>query len=219
MNFIVVGSGRVGAELAYRLFKKNHKVTVIDSDPIEFKNLSPDFRGRTIEGEVLNEDVLRRAGIEGADGLAAVTIYDSLNAVVAHVAREVYHLKNVVARNYDPHYRPLQEAFDLQIVGSSSWGAQRIEELLHQTEAHTIFSAGNGEVGLYEFVIPDFWDGRSTGELMSVAGVVLAAITRSGGALIPDGSFPLREGDVLLVSGTPEGIHSLWARLYQSQEA
>jgi trk system potassium uptake protein TrkA len=219
MNFIVVGCGRVGAELAHRLFKKGHKVTIIDTDHSAFSNLSPDFRGRTVEGEVLNEDVLRRAGIEEADGLAAVTVSDSLNAVVAYIAREVYHLQNVVARNYDPQYRPLQEAFELQIVGSSSWGAQRIEELLHQTETHTIFSAGNGEVALYEFVIPPLWDGRTNGELMTGEGFVLAALTRSGKATLPDGDYILRQGDVVLVSGTAQGIQTLWSRLYQKQEA
>ena len=50
MNYIVVGSGRLGATLAYQLFLNQHKVTVIDLDGAAFANLPPDFRGRTIEG-------------------------------------------------------------------------------------------------------------------------------------------------------------------------
>jgi len=62
-----------------------------------------------VEGDVLNQDVLRRAGIKQADALAAVTNNDSLNAVVAHMARTVYGMTNIVVRNYDPRRRPLHE--------------------------------------------------------------------------------------------------------------
>jgi len=99
---IVVGCGRVGAELAFRLYQRGHQVAVIDQVGSSFANLDPDYRGRTIEGEVLSQDVLTRAGIEEADGLTAVTNSDSVNAVVGHIAREVYSVATVVVRNYDP---------------------------------------------------------------------------------------------------------------------
>ena len=51
MNLIVVGCGRVGAELAYCLFKSGHQVVVVDSNKESFNRLDPDFRGRTLEGE------------------------------------------------------------------------------------------------------------------------------------------------------------------------
>lgn len=219
MNLIVVGCGRVGAELSLRLYKQGHRVTVIDPVSSSFNNLSPEFRGRTIEGDALDEDVLRRAGIVEADGLAAVTVSDSTNAVVAHIARSIFHVQNVVARNYDPKNRHLLEVFELQIVGSTSWGAQRIEELLNQTEIRMLFSAGNGEVGLYEFSIPHKWDGHSTGEVMAVGGVTLAAITRAGKASLPEDDYILHQGDIVLVSGTKQGVQTLWSRLYQKTEA
>jgi trk system potassium uptake protein TrkA len=40
MNIIVVGCGRVGAELAQRLSEKGHKVTVIDQTTAAFNNKS-----------------------------------------------------------------------------------------------------------------------------------------------------------------------------------
>jgi trk system potassium uptake protein TrkA len=58
MNFLVVGCGRVGAELAHRLFSSGHQVVVVDSDRNAFNRLHPDFRGRTLEGEGLAENVL-----------------------------------------------------------------------------------------------------------------------------------------------------------------
>ena len=62
MFIIVVGCGRVGAELAFRLYQRGHQVAVIDQVGSSFANLDPEYRGRTIEGEVLSQDVLTRAG-------------------------------------------------------------------------------------------------------------------------------------------------------------
>src|SRR5512146_2092813 len=179
MNFIIVGCGRVGAELSYRLFKAGHQIVVVDSNRDSFNRLHPDFRGRTLEGEGLAEEVLDRAGIKEAHGLAAVTNSDTLNAVVAHTARTIYGVPIVVARNYDPELRPLIEAFGLQTVSSTYWGAQRVEELLTNPAQKTVYSAGNGEVEVYELIIPAKWGGHSLGELLeSPTPVYPVAVTR-----------------------------------------
>lgn len=218
MKIIVVGCGRVGAELAYRLYQRGHHVTVIDEVAQAFGNLPPDFRGRTLEGEVLSEDVLRRAGIAQADGLAAVTNSDSINAVVAHVACEVYHLSNLVVRNYDPRRRSLHEAFGLQVISSASWGAQRMEELLYQTEIRTLLSAGNGEVEIYELAVPEAWQGRTLQDLLADCPCLAVALTRSGQATLPAGDARLEAGDLLLLSATMQGIEALRKRLAQPGE-
>jgi trk system potassium uptake protein TrkA len=216
MNVIVVGCGRVGAELAYRLYQRGYQVTVVDQVASAFDSLPPDFRGRMLEGEVLAQDVLHRAGIEQADALAAVTSSDSLNAVVAHVARTVYHVPNVVVRNYDPRWRPLYEAFGLQVVSPASWGAQRIEELLYPAHAHTVFSAGNGEVEIYEVAVPESWHSRSLHDLLTEGQCVAVALTRAGRAMLPSSGTRLEAGDVLHVSATLEGIEALQSRLNMS---
>lgn len=213
MKYIVVGCGRVGAELANRLNQQGHEVTVVDQSEDAFHNLSADFHGRTVEGEVLNQHVLRRAGIEEADGLAAVTTLDSLNAVVAHAAREVFHVPRVVARNYDPQRRALYEAFGLQVVGSSSWGAQRIEEMLYHPDVRTVFSAGNGEVEIYEVTVPAAWQGRHLAELVAGDEVRILAHTRGGRAQLPESDLVLQPGDLLHVSATLAGIQAVRARL------
>lgn len=218
MNFVVVGCGRVGAELAYNLFKKGHKVSVIDVSPAAFNNLPVDFRGRTVEGEGLEKEVLHRAGIEHADGLAAVTNSDSVNAVVAHVARTVYGIQNVVVRNYDPRQRPMLEAFGLQLVNSASWGAQRMEELLYHVEMRTVFSAGNGEVEVYEFAVPPEWNGRKLDEFLPEKDCVPVSLTRAGRALLPSRDTIILTGDVLNLSATLEGIRAVCQKLQGTRE-
>jgi len=220
MNFIVVGCGRVGAELSYRLFKSGHQIVVVDSNKEAFNRLPPEFRGRTLEGEGLAENVLERAGIREAQGLAAVTNSDTLNVVVAHTARTVYNVPTVVARNYDPNLRVVIEAFGLQTVSSTYWGAQRIEELLMNPHQKMVYSAGNGEVEVYEVLIPEAWNGHKLSELMeTLKDCFLVAITHAGHSYLPEITTPLQEGDVLTVSTTFEGISTLTERLAKKAEA
>ncbi len=214
MKLIVVGCGRVGAELCYHLFTRGHNVAVVDINKEAFNRLHPDFRGRTLEGEGLAEGVLDRAGIREANGLAAVTNSDTLNAVVAHAARTIYNVPNVVARNYDPNLRTVIEAFGLQSVGSTSWGAQRVEELLMNPSQRMVYSAGNGEVEVYEVQIPEEWDGRTLGELLDPLDQCYpVALSRAGRSSLPERDAKLQTGDMLDVSSTFEGIGALTERL------
>lgn len=220
MNFIIVGCGRVGAELCYHLFNSGHNVVVVDINKESFNRLHPDFRGRTLEGEGLAEGVLERAGIREADGLAAVTNSDTLNAVVAHAARTIYNVPNVVARNYDPNLRPIIEAFGLQTVGSTSWGAQRVEELMMNPTQRMVYSAGNGEVEVYEVRIPMEWNGRTLGELLQPLDECFpVALSRAGKSSLPDLQMDLQEGDLLNFSSTFEGMRAMMARLSGKAEA
>jgi len=220
MNFLVVGCGRVGAELSHRLFKSGHRVVVVDSDRAAFNRLHPDFRGRTLEGEGLAENVLERAGIKEADGLAAVTNSDTLNAAVAHTARTVFKVPIVIVRNYDPQMRPVIAAFGLQTVSSTSWGAQRVEELLTNPVQKMVYSAGNGEVNVYEIVVHERWKGITLGELLApLPQCYPVALTRAGTSLLPQASLRLEAADVLHVSSTADGVRQLMERLEKKAQA
>ena len=60
---------------------------------------------------------------------------------------------------------PLHEAMGLQMVSSTAWGAQRMEELLESGRMRPVLSAGNGEVEIYELAVPEAWRGRPLAEL------------------------------------------------------
>lgn len=215
MDLIVVGCGRLGAELAYRLFCKGHTVTVIDHVAAAFTNLSSEFRGRTLEGEVLNRDVLLRAGVETADGVAVVTNSDAINLVVGHAAKEIFQVPRVVVRNYDPRLRELHESFQLQIVSSATWGAQRLEDFLCTDLAVPILSLGHGEIEIYEIRVPKSWEGRSIQDVLSENDCTLIAVTRGGRALVPTADFQLEGSDLLHLSMTEECAAKLYKTIQE----
>ncbi len=102
MKVVVMGCGRVGARIASILDHNGHGVTVIDVDSRAFRRLPADFRGDTIIGTGIDEDVLRSAGIEEASAFIAVTNGDNRNIMAAQVARIVFEVPEVVCRIYDP---------------------------------------------------------------------------------------------------------------------
>jgi trk system potassium uptake protein TrkA len=102
MRVVVMGCGRVGARIAGILDHNGHAVAVIDTDSRAFRRLPAEFKGETIIGTGIDEDVLRAAGIEEATAFIAVSNGDNRNIMAAQVARLVFEVPEVVCRIYDP---------------------------------------------------------------------------------------------------------------------
>lgn len=102
MRFVIVGCGRVGAALAEAFDNSGHEVTIIDLSTRAFDRLSGEFKGQAIRGDGTDEDVLRRAGAEGADALLALTEGDNRNVMAAQVAMEKLSIERTLAKINDP---------------------------------------------------------------------------------------------------------------------
>jgi trk system potassium uptake protein TrkA len=102
MKAVIMGCGRVGARVAELLDRTGNHVAVIDTDSRAFRRLPANFGGETIIGTGIDEDVLRRAGIEDADAFIAVSNGDNRNIMAAQVARLIFNVPEVVCRIYDP---------------------------------------------------------------------------------------------------------------------
>jgi len=213
MRMIIVGCSQLGAALANYLYQKGHLVTVIDQDAAAFDSLSIDFQGRLIEGDVLTRGVLNRAEIEKADALAAVTRSDALNAVVAHVASTQYGVKHVVARNFDPRQRPLQDGFGVPVISSTGLGALWIEDLLLDEPLRPVFVDEKLSFSVYQLSVPPAWLGRPLEELMPPERITALSWTRQGKHLAIVTRRQLNTGELIYLSADAEEIEELRKRL------
>ena len=102
MNVIILGCGRVGSTLARLMFHDGHTVTVIDAVSESFRRLGNKFKGQRMVGNGIDEDVLKRAGIDKCDVFIAVTQGDNRNIMAAQIAHEIYRVPKVVTRINDP---------------------------------------------------------------------------------------------------------------------
>lgn len=102
MKFVIVGCGRVGAALAEAFDNGGHEVVVLDLSTKAFDRLSAEFKGQALRGDGTDEDVLRKAGAEGADVFLALTEGDNRNVMAAQVAVEKFAVGKAVAKINDP---------------------------------------------------------------------------------------------------------------------
>ncbi len=214
MKVIIVGCGRLGSELAHLLFSHGNDVALIDKNESAFEKLKPDFKGIMIEGDALNQEILKRAGIENADALAVVTSSDSINLVIGRIASKVYKIKNVVARNFEPNLSELFQIFGLEMISGTNWAASRLEEIILNEKFKLVFSVGNGEVDYYQVLVPEEFNGKTIADLDPLLGeIAVASLTRLGKSFIPQQQDLLETGDRLHVSATHHGIEALRLKL------
>ena len=102
MKTVIVGCGRVGAAVAEALDRAGHQVILIDRLTSAFDKLEDSFKGAAIRGDGTDEDVLRRAGAEGAELFFALTEGDNRNVMAAQLATEAFGVNQVVAKVNDP---------------------------------------------------------------------------------------------------------------------
>ncbi len=130
MRIVILGCGRVGAYLAKILVAEGHQVTVIDRNAEAFRRLGPNFEGNLVVGTGIDEDVLRRAGIEQADAFVAVTNGDNTNVMAAQVAREIFGVPRVIGRIYDPLREEIYRMLGVETICPTILGATKIKEAL-----------------------------------------------------------------------------------------
>jgi len=130
MRIVIMGCGRVGSQLAVQLSREGHEVSVVDMTQKSFQRLPEDFRGLTVIGTGIDEDVLRAAGIEGADAFVAVTEGDNRNIMAAQVAREIFGVPEVVARIYDAGREAIYRELGLDTICPTTVIQSLIQERL-----------------------------------------------------------------------------------------
>jgi trk/ktr system potassium uptake protein len=125
-----MGCGRVGARLAQMLSTAGHDVTILDVKGSAFSRLGADFSGTTMLGNGIDQEVLRRAGIERADAFVAATQGDNRNIMASQIAQHVFGVKRVVTRIYDPLRSDTFAELGLRAVSPTIIGANKFYEEL-----------------------------------------------------------------------------------------
>lgn len=130
MNVMIMGCGRVGARVAGMLDQMGHRVTVLDIDPSAFRRLPEGFGGIRAVGNGIDGPALERYGIRDADAFLATTQGDNRNYFASMLAREVYGVRRVLCRIYDPVREQIFREFGLETFSPTSIGAQIMVDML-----------------------------------------------------------------------------------------
>jgi len=206
MNILIAGCGKVGSRLADFLCEKGHDVSIVDNDRSRFELLSYEFSGFTIQGVPIDQDVLRQAGIEGCDAVAALTEDDNTNIMVCQIAREIFHVEKVVGRIYDPLRENIFSQLQIKTICPTNLTVSATYSLLtdHEQIKHMTFS---GNVLNFSVIpIPHRLLGMTTPHIMEELGnqEALIGILDKNNRMIMAGetSRKTQSGDRLLLSST-----------------
>lgn len=200
-NVIVVGCGRVGSQLANMLSNNGNNVCVIDRQISAFGNLGRNFNGATIHGLGFDEDVLRQAGIEECDVLAAVTERDNANLMAAEVASRLFDVPHVIARLSNPDHERAYMQLGLDYVCGTSLVAEEVFAKVVSGHGAHLDTFGDFEV--LRFSLDLSWTKKNTirvSELERDHDIRIICFERGDGSTssIPTSESVLYHGDLLL---------------------
>ena len=197
MKVIVMGCGRIGSQVSTLLDGQGHNVTVIDHDQNAEGRLPKNFRGKLVKGLGFDRSVLHDAGIEQADAFVAASQSDNANLVAARTARNIFHVPRVVARLYDPRRAEIYKRLGLTTISSTTWGAERIYQVLTHTDLDVWETFGRGDVSLVHLEATPQLAGRRVSQLNVAGEVMVVTITRADKAFIPNPGTEFEVGDML----------------------
>ena len=217
MRIIIVGAGELGSLLAARLCTRNeHDITVIDSSGEQFGRLREKLDLMLIEGSATDTALLKRAGVESADILFAVSGDEHANMVVCQIAR-AFGVKKTICRVYsldkfseEDHITP--DMFGIEKVFSSPEEcAKKVLDVLQNRNVleKIRFSNPSALMEVIEVTPSSMIAGVRIKDFPGIEAmreVRLAALVREQRFIIPRGETIIVPGDRLYVAGTNETI-------------
>jgi trk system potassium uptake protein TrkA len=213
MHVVIMGCGRVGSAIALELETAGITVSIIDQSREAFRRLGGSFQGTTVTGIGFDRDIMIEAGIEKADAFAALSNGDNSNILAARVAREVFGVKNVVARIYDPARAEIYQRLGIPTVATVTWATEQVLRRLLPGGSRGEWRDPSGKVSLFEVSVHASWFGHPISEVEERTNARVAFLTRLGDAFIPDEHNVLQEGDLLHVMAHNDQIDQVTATL------
>ena len=207
MNILVIGCGKVGAALCSNLSAQGHDVSVIDSNQDKFSNLSPDFSGYTFTGVAIDQDVLKKAGAENCDALAAVTSDDNTNLMVIQIAKEFFHVPKVFARVNDPKKDAVFTEFGLTTICPTNITVATLCSVLNNETASSA-AVGEHTVVMSEMDSPREFVGKRISEIEFEKNETLIAIEHEDKtiSMVFLKNMELCKGDKLIIAKIAESV-------------
>ena len=205
LKIIIVGCGKVGANLVDQLSKEGHDITVIDKKAEKIQDITNIYDVLGLVGNGASYSTQMEAGIEETDLIIAVTDSDELNLLCCTVAKRVGKCA-AIARVRTPDYSEetgyLREQLGLAlIINPELEAAREVARILYLPTALEVNSFAHGQAELVKFKVPEgnLLNGLSLAYLGKniTNDILICAVERNGEVYMPNGDFVLHSGDVV----------------------
>ena len=130
---VIIGCGRLGANLANTLSEEGENVLILDQNKDSFRKLSSSFGGLAVEGDGTELETLKAADVQRADTVIAVTNNDNINIMIAQIAKECFSVKKVISRLFDPERECVYQELGIDTICPAVLSANEIDKILNKS--------------------------------------------------------------------------------------
>ena len=198
MKVLIVGSGKFGSALALELYRRGHTITIIDLSPDKFYDLGADFNGTQIVGNGMDKEILEEAEIEYTDIFVAATGSDEINSVMAKIAKDIYYVKHVIARIYNPRKAKIFEALGIRTISVTGFAVDRAIELVSFNSFDSLALLGrDASTEIVRITATPSVEGMLLEEIEEEQNIKVIAIVRNDTSFIPKKEDVIQTGDIL----------------------
>ncbi|MFM9018083.1 MAG: potassium channel family protein [Actinomycetota bacterium] len=219
MYAVIVGGGKVGANVGRALLRMGHEVSIVEARQQRFATLESEFEHMARYGDGTEIFVLEAAGMARADVCIAVTGDDEDNIIIGQVARDHFAVENVVARVNDPRN---QEHFDLLGVAPTVCATESILSLIeHEVPQHSLvhlFSLRRENLEIIEIQVVEGSraEGSTVADLPMPPGTLVISVLRNRVGRVATPESVLSAGDQVVAIAEP-GQDSALMELFASE--
>jgi len=202
MKTIVVGGGKVGFYLIKTLLCKKLDVILIEKNESSAYRISNELNIEVIHGDGSDLRVLKDAGIENCNVIAAVTGNDEENLVICQIAKVQYKVAKTLARVNNPKNITMFHQLGVdKAICSTKVIADLIEYEVETDYLRIIQSFELGDMVLAEIMMfPDCsWSDKQIKAMVIPQDCVIVSISRNGDLIYPRGETTIRPGDRVLI--------------------
>jgi trk system potassium uptake protein TrkA len=198
---LIVGVGKVGYFLAQRLLRDNHSVALIEKDKAACEEVTRKLDVLVINGDGCSPSVLKEAGVERADVVAAVTGDDEDNLIICQLAKERFSVDRTVGRVNDPKNEHIFFELGVDIpIDATTIIAKMIEEEVSFTDFVNLLSFKRGKLAIVRVDLPDDAPviNQRLENIQLPPDSVLVSIVRGEKVIVPRGDTVLESGDDII---------------------
>lgn len=184
MNILVIGCGLLGRKIARTMDAVGWDVSALDASAEALEQLDPDFGGVLFRGFPMDLRSLREAGIESCHAVAVTTDDDNLNIAVAQIARDYFHIENVVACISEPEREAAFENLGLRTVCPTNLAGDTLVRALLGEQSEAQVSFGMHRVGFTVRPADKYQVGKTLSELRGYPNETVFGLIRKNGSLL-----------------------------------
>ncbi len=219
MKIVIAGAGAVGIHLARWLSSESHDITLIDQDQERLSNVDNSIDALTIQGDVTDFKVLKKARVPSADLFISVTSVEEANILACMQAKR-FGARRTIARISRMQYLTECETLDIkdfgidELISPESLASREVRHLINTNAASESIEFENGKITLLGLDVDQEAQvtGKSIAEIASLypsRNYVVVAIRRANETIIPKGHTMVQPGDHLFVITDTEGIQEV----------